>query len=65
MSPEVVRKSEREFWLPDAILCTCNVSSLQESKFPRQIKDICGYFQCAPFLRLETGKVVRVLSFDH
>ena len=29
------------------------------------VKDICGYFQCAPFLRLETGKVVWVLSFDH
>ena len=29
------------------------------------LKDICGYFQCAPFPRLETGKVVWVLSFDH
>ena len=28
------------------------------------IKDICGYFQCAPFPRLQTGKVVWVLSFD-
>ena len=28
-------------------------------------KDICGYFQCAPLPRLETGKVVWVLSFDH
>ena len=27
--------------------------------------DICGYFQCATFPRLETGKVVWVLSFDH
>ena len=27
-------------------------------------KDICGYFQCAPFPRLQTGKVVWVLSFD-
>ena len=27
-------------------------------------KDICGYFQCAPFQRLQTGKVVWVLSFD-
>ena len=27
-------------------------------------KDICGYFQCAPFPRLQTGTVVRVLSFD-
>ena len=27
-------------------------------------KDICGYFPCAPFPRLETGKVVWVLSFD-
>ena len=25
----------------------------------------CSYFQCAPFLRLKTGKVVWVLSFDH
>ena len=23
-----------------------------------QFKDICGYFQCAPFPRLQTGKVV-------
>ena len=29
-----------------------------------QFKDICGYFQCAPFPRLQTGKVVWVLSFD-
>ena len=29
-----------------------------------QIKDICGYFHCAPFPRLETGKVVWVVSFD-
>ena len=28
------------------------------------IKDICGYFQCAPFPHLQTGKVVWVLSFD-
>ena len=28
-------------------------------------KDICGYFQCASFSRLETGKVVWALSFDH
>ena len=28
------------------------------------LKDICGYFQCAPFPRLQTGKVVWVLSFD-
>ena len=28
------------------------------------VKDICGYFQCAPFPRLQTGKVVLVLSFD-
>ena len=27
-------------------------------------KDICGYFQCALFLRLQKGKVVWVLSFD-
>ena len=27
-------------------------------------KDICGYFPCAPFPRLETDKVVWVLSFD-
>ena len=27
-------------------------------------KDICGYFPCAPFPRLETGKAVWVLSFD-
>ena len=32
------------------------------STFP--FKDICGYFQCAPFPRLQTGKVVWVLSFD-
>ena len=30
----------------------------------QRIKDICGYFPCAPFPRLETGKVVWVLSFD-
>ena len=24
------------------------------------LKDICGYFQCAPFPRLETGKVIWV-----
>ena len=30
----------------------------------RAFKDICGYFQCAPFPRLQTGKVVWVLSFD-
>ena len=30
-----------------------------------RVKDICGYFQCAPFPRLETDKVVWVLSFDH
>ena len=30
----------------------------------RSIKDICGYFPCAPFPHLETGKVVWVLSFD-
>ena len=29
------------------------------------LKDICGYFPCAPFLRLETGKVVWVMFFDH
>ena len=29
-----------------------------------KFKDICGYFQCAPFPRLQTGKVVWVLSFD-
>ena len=34
-------------------------------KFNSIFKDICGYFQCAPFPRLETGKVVWVLSFDH
>ena len=28
------------------------------------IKDICGYFPCAPFPRLETSKVVWFLSFD-
>ena len=28
------------------------------------VKDICGYFQCAPFPRLQTRKVVWVLSFD-
>ena len=28
-------------------------------------KDICGYFQCAPFSRLVTGKIVWVQSFDH
>ena len=38
-------------------------------KFGRQkdlstLKDICGYFPCASFPRLETGKVVWVLSFD-
>ena len=27
-------------------------------------KDICGYFQCAPFPRVETGKDVWVLSFE-
>ena len=32
--------------------------------FDRYIKDICGYFPCTPFPRLETGKVVWVLSFD-
>ena len=31
---------------------------------PDEFKDICGYFQCAPFPRLQTGKVVWVLSFD-
>ena len=30
----------------------------------QSLKDICGYFQCAPFPRLQTGKVVWVLSFD-
>ena len=33
------------------------------SKNVEGIKDICGYFQCAPFPRLQTGKVVWVLSF--
>ena len=28
------------------------------------LKDICDYFPCAPFPRLETGKVVWILSFD-
>ena len=28
------------------------------------VKDICGYSLCAPFPRLQTGKVVWVLSFD-
>ena len=28
------------------------------------IKDICDYFQCAPFPRLQARKVVWVLSFD-
>ena len=28
------------------------------------VEDICGYFPCAPFPRLERGKVVWVLSFD-
>ena len=28
------------------------------------VKDVCGYFQCASFPRLEIGKVVWVLSFD-
>ena len=27
-------------------------------------KDICGFFQCTPFPRLETGKFVWILSFD-
>ena len=31
----------------------------------KPFRDICGYFQCAPFPRLETGKIVWVLSFDH
>ena len=30
----------------------------------KNLKDICGYFQCAPFPRLQPGKVVWVLSFD-
>ena len=34
------------------------------SRFTLFLKDICGYFQCAPFPRLQTGKVVWVLSFD-
>ena len=29
-----------------------------------RLKDICGYFQCASFPRLQTVKVVWVLSFD-
>ena len=42
---------------------------IRKTHFNRQfgiilIKDICGYFQCAPFPRLQTGKVVWVLSFD-
>ena len=37
-----------------------NVTNKQLSK----VKDICGYFPCAPFPRLETDKVVWVLSFD-
>ena len=32
--------------------------------FLEMFKDICGYFQCASFPRLQTGKVVWVLSFD-
>ena len=39
-----------------------------ESEFPnfinKIIKDICVYFQCAPFPRLQMGKVDWVLSFD-
>ena len=34
------------------------------SKFQVEFKDICGYFHCAPFPRLETVKIVWVLSFD-
>ena len=30
----------------------------------KSVKDICGYFQCAPFPPLQKGIVVWVLSFD-
>ena len=40
------------------------VQRSQNQKDSKYLKDICGYFQCAPFPRLQTGKVVWVLSFD-
>ena len=36
----------------------------QDLSYDFLFKDICGYFQCAPFPCLQTGKVVWVLSFD-
>ena len=43
---------------------TICVISVEGIMWNYSVKDICGYFQCAPFPRLQTGKVVWVLSFD-
>ena len=46
----------------------CGISSgfslIAKAGSIQSVKDICGYFQCAPFPRLQTGKVAWVLSFD-
>ena len=43
---------------------TYTALSAEQTSDYQFVKDICGYFQCAPFPRLQTGKVVWVLSFD-
>ena len=47
------------------IITNTQYTGLNDSeKLKVLFKDICGYFQCASFPRLQTGKVVWVLSFD-
>ena len=41
-----------------------SLSNNNQADVIEAFKDICGYFPCAPFPRLETGKVVWVPSFD-
>ena len=53
----------------DMSLSNLGTVALHAAKVPTNVfsstlKDICGYFQCAPFPRLQTGKDVWVLSFD-
>ena len=43
---------------------TTSADDIFRGIFSWPFKDICGYFQCAPFPRLQTGKVVWVLSLD-
>ena len=49
---------------PSILKESSNAYSNQFTTNAKNVKDICGYFPCAPFPRLETGNVVWVQSFD-